>query len=533
MRLLLIVFGLLALVGVSLTFLAAVGGSENLLLSLMKDDGFYYLQLAKNIAQGHGATFDRIAPTNGFHPLWALLLAPVFWIQHGSPYTPVRLAILLALAVHLAAAWAVRRAASRWTDPSTGLLAGFFYAANPLALYLVVSGMESPLLALLVALLVAESIAIQKGDATIADRAVMARIGILSGFCILARTDAVLLVAIVLAAAVFLAPAPPAAPATSVGMRCRGALRAGLSAIAILSPWLLWNLSRFGTLVQVSARAHNLHAVSSRAPGAPEGIERFLKVGSSLAGGVFNTISGRTGLPKAAIAGGLVAVGALLAWWIVSLLADREDRRDLGERIRWFAAPLLYAAAFLAAAFFFLGHIRSWYIAGPLVVGSILWALPAYYALRKRAPRARGRLASALVAAGIAVGMLPLGFVFTNEFVYNAKAIQCWKEASDWVASHVEPGERVASFNSGTFGYLSPRTVVNLDCVVNNRAISWLEQGRLIPYLREYRIRVVIDDPGYARRYFGAYGGADWRDGVAEIDTLVSGLVVYAVKAAD
>lgn len=527
MRALYVIFAVFALAGVVATFLAAVAGSETLLLVLVKDDGFYYLQLARNIALGNGATFDGIAPTNGFHPLWTILLAPVFWFEFASPYTPVRIAIALALAIHIAAGWAVRRAAARWTDTATGNLAGLFYVANPLALYVVVSGMESPLLGLLVALLVAESIAVQRGETSLAKRSTMARVGVLSGLCILTRTDAVLLVALVLAAAVLL-PAGSAAPSPAV--RWRGAFRAGIVTLVLLSPWILWNLLRFGTVVQVSARAHRIHAVSQRAAGESEGFERLVTVGHSLASTVLTTISGRTGVPAAVIAGVLAVGAAVLVWWIASLVADREDRRQLGERLRWFAAPLLYAAGFLAAAFFILGHIRSWYIAGPLAVGSILWALPAYYALRQHALRLRGRIAAAIVAAAVVVAMLPLGRVFAGEFIHNLTLVQCWREAAEWVGAHVEPGARVASFNSGTFGYLSPRTVVNLDCVVNNRAIPWLEQERLIPYLREDRIGVILDDPGYVKRYFTAYGGENWRDVVAPVDTLASGLVVYRVR---
>lgn len=34
------------------------------------DDGFFYLQIAHNIASGNGITFHEITATNGFHPLW-------------------------------------------------------------------------------------------------------------------------------------------------------------------------------------------------------------------------------------------------------------------------------------------------------------------------------------------------------------------------------------------------------------------------------------------------------------------------------
>ncbi|HID08358.1 MAG TPA: hypothetical protein EYP10_14555, partial [Armatimonadetes bacterium] len=42
------------------------------------DDVFYYLKTAMNIAQGHGSTFDGVNRTNGYHPLWMLLLVPIY-----------------------------------------------------------------------------------------------------------------------------------------------------------------------------------------------------------------------------------------------------------------------------------------------------------------------------------------------------------------------------------------------------------------------------------------------------------------------
>lgn len=46
-------------------------------MTWVRDDFFYYLAIARNLAQGHGSTFDRLTPTNGYHPLWLLLLAAV------------------------------------------------------------------------------------------------------------------------------------------------------------------------------------------------------------------------------------------------------------------------------------------------------------------------------------------------------------------------------------------------------------------------------------------------------------------------
>ncbi len=49
-------------------------------LTLTVDDSWYYLTIARNAAQGHGLTFDRVNPTDGFHPLWLILLTGVQWL---------------------------------------------------------------------------------------------------------------------------------------------------------------------------------------------------------------------------------------------------------------------------------------------------------------------------------------------------------------------------------------------------------------------------------------------------------------------
>ena len=54
-----------------------------------EDDFYYYLKIAQNLAHGVGSTFNGIVPTNGYHPLWLLVLtafsffsmsgAAIFW----------------------------------------------------------------------------------------------------------------------------------------------------------------------------------------------------------------------------------------------------------------------------------------------------------------------------------------------------------------------------------------------------------------------------------------------------------------------
>ena len=52
----------------------------NLIRDTNLDDAFYYYEIAKNLAEGKFSTFDGITRTNGYHPLWMLLITPFYWI---------------------------------------------------------------------------------------------------------------------------------------------------------------------------------------------------------------------------------------------------------------------------------------------------------------------------------------------------------------------------------------------------------------------------------------------------------------------
>jgi hypothetical protein len=61
------------------------------------DDGYYYLQIARNIASGNGFTFDGLNPTNGFHPLWQLMLVPIFLMTQSRDLAAAAVTMLQTL----------------------------------------------------------------------------------------------------------------------------------------------------------------------------------------------------------------------------------------------------------------------------------------------------------------------------------------------------------------------------------------------------------------------------------------------------
>ncbi|CAN5126856.1 hypothetical protein BH11PSE11_BH11PSE11_38460 [soil metagenome] len=48
--------------------------------NLIYDDAYYYLGVAKSIAEGKGSSFGDLVQTNGYHPLWLGILASVIYV---------------------------------------------------------------------------------------------------------------------------------------------------------------------------------------------------------------------------------------------------------------------------------------------------------------------------------------------------------------------------------------------------------------------------------------------------------------------
>ncbi len=53
----------------------------NLIRDVNADDAFYYYEIASNLSEGEFSTFDGgITRTNGYHPIWMLLITPFYWV---------------------------------------------------------------------------------------------------------------------------------------------------------------------------------------------------------------------------------------------------------------------------------------------------------------------------------------------------------------------------------------------------------------------------------------------------------------------
>ena len=206
------------------------------------DDFFYYLVIAHNLVTHGLSSFDGQTLTNGYHPLWMLVLSALVLLTGGTGATFFSMLLMVQLAASLLALWLLFRLLQRWQTPNVITIAGTLIFAVSLS-DIAATGMEVVIAVPLILAFVTEA------DHAAAQAIRPFRLGLLASGCILARVDAVILVCMVA-----LAIAPALLALTRQAKRLLG-LALGLAPAAL---YVLSNIVIFGTILPISSSAKAL-----------------------------------------------------------------------------------------------------------------------------------------------------------------------------------------------------------------------------------------------------------------------------------
>lgn len=161
--------------------LAWTGSIRDVVLRFMPDDGFYYLSTAQHLGLGLGSTSDGVTSTNGYHPLWTLVLAP-FAPLLQVPELGSRVAFSLGIVMLGGAAWLAQRVVRSLQPDHGGMAAMGILGMLALGhLY----GMESPLACLLLVGMVSLLPASPERGLSLPAPALSVGIGLISGLLVL------------------------------------------------------------------------------------------------------------------------------------------------------------------------------------------------------------------------------------------------------------------------------------------------------------------------------------------------------------
>ena len=231
----------IALAAVTLTAIATVTVPllSHRILAYYADDFFYYLQIVHNLAEHGRSTFDGTTLTNGYHPLWLLVLTALY-LCGGDPAVFFGVAVLT-VAATVSTYQMTRVLLERYSiNPAIGQFCAVWAAL--FALSMDRTGME---VILTVPLLLAFVLFVDGGDYLESPRRT-AWAGFLAALVVLSRLDAALLMLLYFVALVI----ERGLPLKRFPWICVGLIPVFLYGISIV--WF------FGSLGPVSSSAKHL-----------------------------------------------------------------------------------------------------------------------------------------------------------------------------------------------------------------------------------------------------------------------------------
>lgn len=483
----LVALGLLARLLASFYFIGPNGAPSG----PVSEDAFLSLQVAYNIADGRGVTVEG-ERTNGFQPLWVLLLAGLQTVLSLSKPGLARLALALGALFSFLTALVVRRIVQNEVSAANAellswLAAGIFMADGLLSKYSL-NGLETSMYLFTLSLLMWATYRWLPPLPQQPSLRGMAGLGACLGLAFWARNDALLLAPIL---ALFIAVrARPKTFAQGLALlRCE--LAYGSALLLVGSPWIAWNLYVSGTIQPQSGVVHSLFTgeptLSSLLSYYSDHSYLFAHLTAWLGALTWSPLFYvRLGLANAGLLWLQGFCGLAVAFTLVIVLRVKgENGRQslLSSRLLPFVLFLPALATtyltYLSVRWFWDRYHAPFTLIGLVLTMVVLDRLP--QALERLATlRVRTSLLAALTLSGHLLGTAML--LQPKYATDSANHFMRWQ----WLRDHVPAHSTVCSLQTGVLGYYGSADfqILNSDGKVSLRALeARLEPGALPPFI--------------------------------------------------
>lgn len=412
---------------------------------LTHDDTYLALQVARGWAAHGFPTFDGIHPTNGFQPLWGLLLAglarcfddPIALLRATLAFAAL-LNTLTALVLYRICR-ALRPEAAALAVTTVALWCAYSVSGKPALIAL-----ENALLPTIAAATLLVTIALRRDPAKLSRWIVF---GTLLAALAWTRLDALVLIVGVLAITFRVAQR------RKVGLPIVGAIL-----LAAAAGYVAFERAAGGTNTPVSGLVKRAIVEQGQQSVSLASIAAAVRDGGNI---VLKQAAIGIGLirPQAASSVGRIAVLLLLVWALVRVRSNATG---------WVALAGLILLAHALAVRLWLSeyfHDTPWYYAATNLLAGLGVAILLFECVP---PAWHCRVA----AAAILVFMLRLAgscWLLTQPPPREAAA-PVRIAAAAWLHANVPAGQRAAAWNAGELAYFSGVTLINLDGLVNDAA---------------------------------------------------------------
>lgn len=433
----------------------------------IKDDGYFYSVLVDNRATYGFWTFDGEMSTNGFQPLWLVVLWAARAVTPDSIDTLTLLCRLTwgsYLLFCLGAVLLVTRRASVWAGLARVVLVAGLVLVNRRFQDAVVEGLEIPLvLALLAAGLLVATRVVERSAAA-PDRAWRGAVvlGAIGAVVFFGRTDLL-----------WLTPALGVWLWLATGRRWLPLVATGATAAIIVAPYLLWNLLDQGSVMPISGRV-KLFLMRESLPtlDAWRASEEWRGMLS-----LFGVWLPKLDIwPKAIATFGLFLGAQAVAW-------SSWGRRELGGEARVLAALTLVHVLYMHLLYGEVRPYTNYYFAPELLF--VTWVLGSWVANVRWRPAAFALAAYVLVTSSAGWGAL------------DTEVEATWRDRIDLakrLPELVGDGDRVGAFWPGAFAAFSGLPMTPLDGVIGSNAYfeEVVREGREVEWALEHGVNFIV-----------------------------------------
>ena len=409
------------------------------------DDFYYYLVLARNNAAGLGPTFDGTELTNGFHPLFLLLLTPVARLLDGNSELLIRAGLLILLLFHNGTGFIIGLGFYRLGRPDIGWLMALGWLFNPWTLAITLHGVEVPIAAFFWAISIFGLLEVRRGQTAMSMRRAIG-LGLVVGLAVLARTDGLLLLGAILATELL--------RAWYMSSHRRQIIFTtfviAVTALILTLPWWWWNLANFAMVMQVSGKAIFLytHGFDWLKP-------NFIIAKTAFAAYLYSSrLIVYLALP-------LIILGFTL--WKRRFASIKPTAPVFKPLLQQLDFALLAVLALAGWYIFWHWLIQNWYLLTTILTVTIILGFVLEKRLATQTPADIGQTAGIVIMVST---LFLIGTYLNNGFGYPLQKRGYY--LAQWLNQHTEPEAIIGAWNSGIIGYFSERPVVNLDGVVNN-----------------------------------------------------------------
>jgi hypothetical protein len=436
------------------------------------DDAYISLTLARNIAHGLGPSFAG-EPTNGFQPLFVLMLVPVFLAASNDAALPVHAASALSSIFDSMTLLVLCKMVARRSRSSLIIYPlALAWILNPVGVRTATNGMETSMACFFLAwgLSILDGNLVGAGAA--ASRRASFSIGVVIGLGMVARIDNIFLGTSALATMLVVGR-------DDLRKSCQNALVVAFGAFLIYLPWLAYSFSTTGDLYPVSGKAIRLMSLAT-----VDFSPTFRNWYSLILGAGFDAVAR---IDKTVL---VVAVTTLVALLFVS----RGSVRTLRDRFVWLVPAILYALLLFAA--YSLYVFGPWFFERylfPIAVVLFLIFAVIIDSLLERLRRKSYRICAITIIVSLVVTLDLTDPEFGRTFFRTDTTSLGYMNIGMWAKRTFTPGTVIGSTQSGALGYFADSLrIINLDGVVSKSCYESLVRFKSMSYLRERHVQYVV-----------------------------------------